>query len=542
VSRALRWIAAAALCAGGARAPAQVPTPPQTSIWLADSLRWGGIVMPPAAGDCPAAPAGPHRLPPRPQGNWLGLVFADGRQSCWDSLNAAGGVLYWPLERAAYALNARVVWDPELMRGELVFADTVQCAFIVGAEFLHCGPLAMQMRAPVLYLGNRVLLPVDCLSLMTREILADRFRFSENPPLLLQRPASGPLATMTSEQVGNRSYFAWKLPDSRDVSFTTDGFGTITLDVPGVRLDPAHPPQPEPRAGGCLWAVRPSSAGVAYVLRVDPGIRAWRIQAREQGGEVRLALSANASDRDREGYRPWDPPHARERGKDSGPVVLVLPDPQEGDLAEAPGDVKSLLREVADQVRARLADGEIDVVIMETAGRSNWQRGIGARVPSVCICLLPDLAGRTLPPGLRLVTAEPLPGERPAFPLDELPAPLAAPAKGTGGADGPVLRRWEAVATAHAGGTHRLAWLMQLYLETEFPSGPFTRGHWPGALLDGIDAPAVALYFGEVGSWAGDEPQGASSDSVYLPPPLSERMATAIAGAVLMFLMGDQSG
>ncbi len=514
----------------------------ETEIWLEDSLRWGGLVMPPAPGDCPATPLGPHRLPARPPGAWLGLVFADGRQSRWDSLSIAGGALYWPLERVCHALGVDVTWDPELMRGELLLADTLRCAFIVGAEFLHCGPRVWQMSAPALYLGNRVLLPLEFLDLMTRETLADRFRFRADSLLLVQRPAPGPLAALTSEQVGNRCYFVWKLADSRGVSFTTDGLASITVEVPGLRLDPGRPPRSGMRAAGCLWAVRPSPEGVAFVLRVDPSVRAWRIQTREQAGEVRLALSTNAADRTREGYRAWYPPQPAARGRAAGAVVLVLPDARDGDLAEAPEAVRSLLRDVAEQVRTRLAESGTRAVILETAGRSNWLRGVGAHQPAACICLLPDLAGHALLPGCRLMTGEPLPGERPQFPLDALSAPAGAGDGSRGGREAPLLRRWEAVAAAHAGGTHRLAWLMQLYLETAFPSGRFERGHWPGALLDGIDAPALAIYFGEPGGWTGEGPLGAPSDSALVAPPLPERLADAITGAVLMFLMGAQSG
>jgi hypothetical protein len=545
VSRTLPGIAVLALLCCAPVTHGQAPTGPGAwaSTWLADSLRWGSIEMPPAWGDCPATPHGPHRLPPRPAGSWLGLVFADGRQARWDSLSAAGGALYWPLERACQTLGIEVAWDPDLLRGELLIADTLRCAFIVGAEFLHCGARAMQMRVPVLYLGDRVLLPLDCIDLLTRQVIADRFRFRADSLLLVQQPAPGPVAAMSSEQVGNRCYFAWKLPDSRAATFATDGIATITVDVPGLRLDPSHPPRPEPRAGGCLWAVRPSPGGVTYVLRVDPSVRAWRIQSREQSGDLRLSLSSNAADRNREGYRPWEPPRAAGRERDVGPVVLVLPDPREGDLAEAPGPVRSLLRAVADLVRERLEDGGAEVVVTETAGRPGGWRGVGTRRPAACVCLLPDLAGFALLPGCRLVTAEPLPGERPTFPLDDRSAEPPESNSAPGGRAGtPVLRRWESVAAAHAGGTHRLAWLMQLYLETEFPHGRFARNHWSGAFLEGIDAPAMAIYFGETGSWTQEAPPGGQPDSTEAAIPVPERLAAAIAGAILMFLMGVQSG
>ncbi len=546
MSFAGRWIAVVLALPWPLVAWAQhepLPSPaspgPAVSPWLADSLRWVGIAMPPALGDCPSEPHGPHRLPPRPEGNWLGVMFADGRQSCWDSLSAISGTLYWPLERACHTLGCPLTWDPVLLRGELLVADTARCGFIVGGEVLQCGGLALQMEAPVLYLGDRVLLPLDCLSLITREIYKDRFTYDVGSRLLVQRPAPGPLAEMTSEQVGNRSYFAWKIPAGTAASFSTDGIATITVHVPGARLDPRNPPRPAACEGGCLWALRPVPDGLDYVLRVDPRVRAWRVQLREKAGEVRLSLSTYAFDRGRDGYSGWAPPEAIAGGERQGPVLLVLPDTGGGSFARAPAAVGEFLREVVDQVRARLENGGIEVMVIETTGRSDWLRSAGAHPPSACVCLLPNLGGYDLLPANRLVTAVPLPGERPQAALEDLRAPRVEPEGPRGGRfSPPVLRRWEAVAPAHASGTHRLTWLMGLYLETEFPRATFDQEHWPAVFFDGLDAPAMAIYLGDASRFGEDEPPPAGTDTLWAPSPLPDRLAASIAGAIFMFTMG----
>jgi hypothetical protein len=104
-----------------------------------------------------------------------------------------------------------------------------------------------------------------------------------------------------------------------------------------------------------------------------------------------------------------------------------------------------------------------------------------------------------------------------------------------------VLRRWEAVAPAHARETHRLAWLVELYLETEFPRATFDREHWPVVFFDGFDAPAMAIYLGETARLGEDEPPAAGTDSLWAPASLPDRLAASIAGAILMFTMGAGS-
>ncbi len=497
------------------------------SAWRADSLLLAEYSLPEPAGACAGQPHGPHRLPPRPGGSWLGLVFADGRPSRWDSLTTISGHYYWSLERACQAFGLGLRWDADLMRGELLEGDSLECGFVVGGEVLVCGEAALQMRAPVLYLSDRLLVPLDFPMLMSGRILSDRFEFQPDSLLLVQRPLQGPVATLASHQVGNRTYYTWPLPDCRQATFRTDGIGTISVDVPGVFLDPSAPPQPPPKGAGCLWALRPHAGGVTFVLRVDPAVRAWRLQWRDQTGELRLTLSTNVGDRRYRTYHPWEPPPPAPDAGPESPIVLALPEWSEWE----DGGGAEPLRAVAQRLQGLLAALGRPVLTVSLTDQTDWAKRVNVHRPAVCICLLPDVAGERLLPGCRLVTAEYLPGRRP---MVELHAPDEESGSASG-ADDIALRPWEGTCQAHAESSHRLASLMKLYLQAEFPGLVAAREHRAVAQLEGLDAPTALFYLGDMGA--------VETEDVLLPvPPLRERLAEALCGALRTFLRGNGHG
>ncbi|MCK4304181.1 MAG: hypothetical protein KAY24_08070 [Candidatus Eisenbacteria sp.] len=473
----------------------------------------------------------PFLLPPRPGPRYLGLIFADGRPAYWDSLLSYGRNYYWPVEHACAALGATLFWDPALLRGELRI-DSLSFGFVVGGEVIHCGETAYQMAPPVLYLGNRLLLPLDFLPMVVDSILSDTFLFKADSLYLIQRALGPPAPPMQMQQVGNRTYIKWRIPEQPEATFETDGIGGLSVDIPGVFVDPLDPPRAQRRDGARLYAIGPNVKGTEFLFRVDSSVRAWRLQWRTDPGELTLTLSANAGDLKYRTYHPWSAAARADELNREGAVVLVLPREKAG--AYAGGDRRGFLRAIGTRVKTVLEERlGLRVVVIEDSKDSGWVPEANARGGGACLCLRFDMAGDKWLPGCRIVTAPSRPGERPLTPLDEkggqgAPPGVSKEERSAGGL--PLgLRRWESVGASHAEGTGDLAWLLAFCLQREFPKAAIRRPHWPVAFLEGLDMPGAILYIGDLnsGTTPGHENAGQTIDC----------LVSAVARALGSFLI-----
>ena len=478
-----------------------------------DTLQLRNLTLPSVASDCARGPMGPLRLPPRPGPRALGVILSDGRPSHWDSLFTIGGVRYWPMEEACYALGASLSWQPELLRGELG-VDSLRLGFVVGGEVIRCGARSFQMRSPVLYTLNRLLLPLEFLPQAVDSLLADRFEFRGDSLFLIQRPPGAPSSPLQSQQVGNRTYLTWPLTGQTTAAFRTDGAYGLAVDIPGFYVDPLDPPAPEPKDGACLWAIRPHLEGTEFILRVDPSIRAWRVQWRRDPEQLRLTLSSNLSDRAYRTYRAWEPiPPARSSHRD-GPIVLVLPE-------EA-----GFVRDVGERLRERLEAFGWSVALVEDVEDGAWTAAVNSRGGVACLCLRADRAGDQLLPGCRIVIASDRPGERSLYPISPERGSESPPSD----AAIPPLLPWDRISAPHDQDSRELGWLLGLYLETEFPALPLRHVRWPAASFEGLDVPGAMVYLGRV-------PAGSRSTL-----PVAERLAGALAGCLRSYLRTEWDG
>jgi hypothetical protein len=474
----------------------------QTTIWqLYDTL-------PPPVGDraCELPPEAPFRLPERPREPALGIVFSDGRLARWDPLEIQAGQLYWPMEAVCSAMDGTLIWDPDLLRGRLLI-DTLAVRFAVGAEILYCADSAMQAAAPVLYLGNRLLLPADAIEFLVDPFLAHRFAFSRDSLLLRQRSALPAGRVDVYTDLG-RTHLVWRLDHEPAPRLWGDGAQTLVVELPGVGVDVRRPPHAASSGGVCLRGVWPGTEGTRFVFRVDPSIVAWQTLWRRDRREFHVILSPQPGDLSRLAALPRWPPARADRDAES-PIVLMLPGAAalrgrggDGRLEAANEFVCAL----AERIGKRLEERGRKAVLLEDSGSDDPEKNpaaqANARGGTLCLGLHPDACGDTLAIGYRIVSAALRPGQRPLFSLADVASETGRGPRAVRDDALPLLRPWETVAPQHAARSEDLAWFLDLHLRAARiasgaeSAGRVLRQHWPGGPLEGLDMPGAVLYVG----------------------------------------------
>ena len=395
---------------------------------------------------------------------------------------------------------------------------------------LRCKGSAWQMSAPVLYLDNRLWLPVDFARFAADSLVPGAFQFLSDSLLLVQRTPDEPVPHVRLRQVGNRTYLTWKLSERPPARLQTDRLEFLGVDLPGIYVDPLSPPAPEPREGACLSSVEPYPGGTRFIFRVDARVRAWREQWRPDAREYRLTLSANEGDLAYRTYHPWDALRASEEAVPPGPIVLVLPDaphPSDGPVVQ---EAVRYVREIGRRVAERLEKAAEEVRVYEEMGDDAWAPVVNARSGSVCLGLRADLAGEALLPGCRIVTHLGPAAQRPFVPLEALPGrhtgstPEDLP---RGGAPAP-LRLWEGISIPYAAHTDALCGKLGGFLAADFPAADIRFEEWPAAFLEGLDLPAAILYLGEL--------ESAPQNRDYEGERRDDRLVNAIAATLWTFL------
>lgn len=508
VALALPATVRAQLAAQDAALPDTLAPPDlQTVVWqLYDTL-------PPLVGNraCELAPEAPFVLPPRPRQPVLGVIFADGRPARWDPLEIQGGQLYWPMEDACAALGATLIWDPDLFLGRLLI-DTLTVRFAVGAEIFHCADSARQATAPVLYLGNHLLLPVDAIDLMVDPFLSHRFAFSRDSLLLRQRSGL-PAARFELYTDLGRTHLVWHLDRQPAASLQTDGARTLAVELSGVGVDLRRPPRAAVAGDACLRGVWPMKGGTRFLFRIDPGTVAWQTLWSRERREFHVVLSSQELDRGRlDAFPRW--PALRAPRESSANVVLALPGGagsrgRDGRLDAANEYVCALADRIGSALRARghaalllEDDGSEDPALRATAQAN-------ARGGALCLFLEADACGDTLAQGYRIVTAATRPGARSLLAVGDPQRSTARGLRVERDGAGPALRPWESVAPQHAERSEDLAWFLDLHLRAvRVVNGAASRGRvirqqWPGDPLEGLDMPGAVLYVGRSSAAAG---------------------------------------
>jgi hypothetical protein len=520
----------------------------------------GVLIMPAAAQESGArarcgspAPQMYGRLPARPSGPALGVVPADGRPARWDPLTRLGTELYWPLEECCATLGMTLLWDPALLRGELQL-DTLAWRFVIGGEVMHCGERAFQMQGPMLYADNRLLLPVSGLDHLTAGYLSGRYEFDRDSLLLVQRPP-GPVATdLRIQQVSGRTYLRWTLHAEPVARFTSDGVGTLIVDLAGVFLDPRDPPRVEPRSGACLQAVEAQADGSRYVFRIASGMLGWRGQWREDRGEYQVVLTTRRDDMGRwQGYHPWPGAGPGGASSDSRRIVLVLPPEEDagGETSASLAAARAFTALLGERVGTKLEAAGFDVTYLSAGAPRRghgWVPAANASRALLALDLRPALCSDSLCLGLRIVTAASGELQRPLSSLDVLTAEYESlqRTRGESGGAGDIretpaaLRAWSQAVLQHGPESDEFAWILGAHLRAHGfaklagTPPPIVHRRWPAASLEGLDLPGAILYVGRLSRTA-DFP--GESDWATLEP-----VAEATALAVEAFAYRREEG
>jgi hypothetical protein len=334
--------------------------------------------------------------------------------------------------------------------------------------------------------------------------------------------------------VGRRTYLKWPYSERPDARFRIDGTGALVVDLGGYFIDPSDPPLPSPRAGTCLWALRPYPSGTEFIFRVDPSIRAWRLQWRTDPREMRLTLSANEGDLAYRTYHPWEATPQTPAPVDRLASVILIrpPSTEDGAPGEAAvGSDQPTLHEIGHQIRDCLEEAGLRVLLLDDDDETSWVAEANALKGGVCLCLRTHSAGEKLLAGCRIVTAPSRPDER-SLDLVQTLTPrrsraAGVPAAGSGGLVSP-LRRWDSVFAGHSAYSHTLSWLLGLHLAAEFPGLPVREERWPVAFLGGLDSPGAILYVGDLEARTLPEQRGWE--------PQSDRLAAVVVRSLEAFV------
>ncbi len=471
------------------------------TIWDSDSLLFCNLDSLKLGNEINRPVRGPFRLPPRPSRHALGIIFADGRPSRWDSLYVYGSNRYWSADRACNAVGASLAWDPELMRGEIKI-DSLSCGFVVGGEVIHCGPLALQMGAPVIYIDNRLLLPLDFIKRMTETTLSQKFHYNSAAKLLVQISPLPASADLYIQQIGNRTYIKWPLSAQPEAKISLDGAFGITVSIPDVYINPEKPPEPKARRGSCLWSIVPTPRGTDFTFRVGPAIKAWRLKWHADHNELGLTLTSNAADLAYRTYFPWTTPAVIPSSDSITDVILIIPGNDTGDdVSDLELDAVCCIRDTGEQIKLALEESGYSVLLLTDTERSNLVPALNAQGARLCLMLKPLLAGDRIFPGCNLVAAPDRPGTRPFALFDRDAAPGSGQARqrtATSQSETLAMRPWRRIAPAHAGSVREFSSLLSIFLRDAFAPAPIRCERWPLLNLEGLDMPALALYLGDL--------------------------------------------
>jgi len=467
------------------------------------------------ARECPPSPRTPYTLPPKPLEPALGVVFADGRPARWDLLVSWGAESYWPMEECCATVGATLLWDPAGFRGELRI-DTLSIRFIVGGEVIQGGERALQMRGPVIYAGNRLLLPLSGVPLIVEHFLADRFSYDEEAKILYQRPAGPILGDLRVQQVSGRTYLRWALSQKPEADLFTEGARTLIVDMHGVFVDPRTPARSDGREGTCLQAIQPDAQGTRFVFRIDAAVIAWKDQWLADRREYQVILSRRGEDLSPlSPYRPWPARGPGGAGARGGAIVVVLPDgsfwaDRAGDrdlpLASA-GYVEALGRRIETALQAR---GMSVILLADDAAKPGrgWVPEANRSGAMACLDLRPALCGDSLIAGMRVVTAQNEPLRRHLDPLDLAGSGRRSERPGPEGDGRAALQSWDDLGLVHQEKSEELAWLLAMHLEAALAMDelagerPVVWQRWPVSGLTGLDLPGTILYVGRLGPMA----------------------------------------
>ena len=483
----------------------------EPALSWSDSLLY--LEQPP---ECPASPLTPFDLPARPAGPSLGVIFADGRAARWDELVVLGDEPYWPLEECCAALHLTLFWDPALLRGRLE-RDSLSVRFAVGAEFLHCGETAIQMTGPVIYAENRLLLPLSGLARLVEQFLSDRYAFDARSLILREKPLGPRIGEVEFQHVGGRTYIRWSLPREPQADLSSDGARALRVDLPGLFVDPAAPPAPNPSGGMCLDAILADGTGTTFVFHADHAIAGWKTQWLSDRREFQVILTDRTEDLGgRAAFYAWPAAGAALSAADPRRVALVLPDDAAwsalGDGGEDIARAREFIETLGSRVEERLRGHGFAVEILR--GRideqgTSWVPAANRVKAAACLALLPALSADSLAPGLRVVTAAGDPLHRPFTSLEakheEYLRPIRRVSPSGEKSREPVsLPRWDRLAARHGEASEDLAWLLSIHLraalaaEDPEQSSPVVSQRWPVSALDGLDMPGVLLYVGRL--------------------------------------------
>jgi len=434
---------------------------------------------------------------------------------------------YWSCEAACQALGARLIWNPEQLCGELQI-DSLHCRFMVGGEVIHGGDQAWQLRAPILYAENRLLLPMDFVELAADTLVPGRFRFSPDSLLLIQRPEGEVIELPTIEQVGRRTYVRWRLSEQRDARLRGDGASGLIVEIDGVGVDPAGGGAPAPRSGGCLWAVRPYASGTAFSLKVSSDVRAWRFRWRNDQTLLELTLSENDGDRAYRSYHRWEPPLQARGTLPDAPIALRIPGTDEIEAAgdNLVGTAICQAQECGRTLAQMLEQAGHEVILLEEGDETDWVAMANQNRARLGLSVRPGQVGGHLLPGIRIVTYDNLPGHLPLEQLETKPTPRSGD-DGLSAASRALMRPWNTVSAAHGPLNLQFGRTISSGLGRAFPAEAVYHLQWPTMALEGLDLPGAVVYLGALDP---NQILGPADEDG------SHRLAGALAAAVLEFL------
>lgn len=384
-----------------------------------------------------------------------------------------------PLASLARALALDYAWDPYTYRGWIA-NDTLRTRFTFDSPLLVHGGEMLQMQHAVAYERRGVLLPLDILGFLERELSGGRpARWDRRNGEFFWGNAGASIRQVRVEEVARRGTVTIPAPAPQRSLMVWSPIRGLDVLVDGVAALPESLSVSEGR--GTLRVLSCSgwgTGGSRIRLSLGDEVLGASLRYDERASAFEIATTTSRDELDRGGFRPVRPVVPRTSPPGSGVVAVGL----KGDPARDPMEARAALQDIADRLVHILGDTLGVPAVLLTESRSPEIAAEANAHAASCTILLgldryatgsSDVQIWTAAPRLRWETLT----ERRA---DDALTPR------------PLL--WSETPALTAASSERTASRVASHLETLLGSTSVVRGVRPSRWLEGMTMPAVIVY------------------------------------------------
>jgi hypothetical protein len=384
-----------------------------------------------------------------------------------------------PLTALARALALEYSWDPYTYRG-WIQNDSLRTRFTLDSPLLVHGNELLQMLHPVGYGRQGVLMPVDILGFLERELSGGRpARWDPRAGEFVWGSPSGSIRQVRVDEVARRGTVTIPAPVPDRSLMVWSPLRGLDVLIDGVALYPESlrigQGRGTLRVVSCAgWGER----GARIRLALGEEVLGASLRYDERESTFEIATTTSRDELDRGGFRPVRAAFAGSAARGDGPVAVGI----KSDPARDPMEGSAALGDVADRLVHILSDtlGVPAVLLTETRAPEIASEANALRASCTILLGLDHYA--TGSSAVQVWTAVP------RLRWDTLTERRADDAL----TPRPLL--WSETPALAASSSARTASRIASHLETLLGSSAVVRGARPSRWLEGMMMPAVIVY------------------------------------------------